>query len=160
LLRHPADFPPFGLWIDMIENEHIRVVDRTPFPLALFCLQQFIEPLAIAVRFRFVAFVVTTRVSFIMFPVNRFFTGATVRLQAIRIAPEPMVLACIFYSFASETLFRHDSALSYLSYWSWAVRAPPSQGARRSGSHYFRVAIEQRRYVIISFLNFRRSLLC
>jgi hypothetical protein len=70
----------------MVKDKHIRVIHGATFPLTLLCFEKIVEPHSISVRIRFIALIISSRISLVVFIVNLMFTSAAVRLQTIPVA--------------------------------------------------------------------------
>jgi hypothetical protein len=66
--------------IYVVKYEHIRIIDGTSVPLALFGFKEVMKPHLVSAHVRSIALVISTWVLFVVLIINSSFTWPTVRL--------------------------------------------------------------------------------
>jgi hypothetical protein len=90
--------------IYVIEYKHVRVINSAPFPLALFCSEEFVKPFLISPGVLSGSTIISSRMSLVVFAVNLPFAMTTIRLKAVLVTGIAVKLACVFEYFAAVTL--------------------------------------------------------
>jgi hypothetical protein len=106
-MRHRAYVIPLLLWVQVVEDKHVRIIHSAAFPLTLFRTEILIKPSSISQGVFTSMLIVTSRVSLIVLAVNQLFACAAVPLQSIFSRCAAMKLARVFNDFAAAALLQH-----------------------------------------------------